>query len=226
MRKWFWIAPVLLLAGCASNIAPKLHFPSPASEQSVLAAPAETGPEVNAHPAGEMPASSVIPAGTLFWARIDTPVSTGSSTRGDRFSATLAVPVVVEGQAVLPAGTILDGHVLIAKPSGHLSGHARLMLALDSFELNGRRYPLTMTSALSESQGHEKRNLVGIGGGAGMGAAIGAIAATGPGAVAGLGMGLFAGAVGTAVTGQKQIAFPAESIVAFSLGEAVRVDRG
>ena len=74
-----------------------------------------------------------------------------------------------------------------------------------------------------ESGAHKKRNLVAIGGGSGVGAAIGAIASGGTGALIGAGAGAVAGTVGAAVTGKKEVTIPAESVVRFTLGAPVRV---
>jgi len=97
------------------------------------------------------------------------------------------------------------------------------MLVLDSFERNGHRYPVATMAAGRVSGSHKRRNLVGIGGGAGTGATIGAIAGGGVGAAIGEGAGAAAGTVEAAVTGKKQVAIPAETVVRFTLGAPVRV---
>jgi len=165
----------------------------------------------------------VIPGGTLLRVRVDEALSTRRNSRGDRFSATLIDPVVVNGQTVLAARTRLAGHVLVSSASGRLKGRARLVLALDSFERDGHRYSIATTAAARVSSSHKKRNLAAIGGGAGTGAAIGAIAGGGVGAAIGAGAGAAAGTVGAAVTGKKQVTIPAESVVRFTLGAPVRV---
>ena len=67
------------------------------------------------------------------------------------------------------------------------------------------------------TKGKGKRTGVLIGGGAGVGAAIGAIAGGGKGAAIGALAGGGAGTAGSAYTGNKEIVLPAESAVAFAL---------
>jgi hypothetical protein len=62
-----------------------------------------------------------------------------------------------------------------------------------------------------------------IGGGAGAGALIGALAGGGKGAAIGALAGGGAGTAGAAFTGNKNIVLPAESALSFKLTEAVEV---
>ena len=221
MRKWLWIAPMLVLAGCS-----KSHAPNPQATTSNTSQAASATPTPDPPPATGEPARSEgieIPSGTLLRVRVDQALSTRRNSRGDRFTATLTDSVIVNGQPVLPSGTRLAGHVLVSSPSRRLRGRARLVLALDSFERDGQRYPIATMAAARVSGSHKKRNLVAIGGGAGTGAAIGAIAGGGVGAAVGAGAGAVAGTVGAAVTGKKQVVIPAETVVRFTLGAPVRV---
>jgi hypothetical protein len=154
---------------------------------------------------------------------MDESLSTRHNRRGDRFTATLLDAVAVDGQAILPAGTRLDGHVLVATPSARLKGRARLVLALDSFDRDGRKYRIQTTVAARVSGNHKRRNVAIIGGGAATGASIGAIAGGGPGAAIGAGAGAVAGTVSAAITGKKQVTIPAETVVRFTLGAPVGV---
>ncbi|HEX3744307.1 MAG TPA: hypothetical protein VHW09_10270 [Bryobacteraceae bacterium] len=181
---------------------------------------ADPAPEpVTAEPAPAL----VIPRGTFLRVRVDETLSTRRNFRGDRFTATLIRPVMIDGAAALPSGTRLSGHVVAAKASGRLKGRAELVLVLDSFVRDGHRYSITTTTAARVSKAHKKRNLLAIGGGVAGGAAIGAIAGGGVGAAVGAGAGAAAGTVGAAITGKKQVTIPAESVVGFRLGAAVRV---
>jgi hypothetical protein len=62
-----------------------------------------------------------------------------------------------------------------------------------------------------------------IGGGAGAGAVIGALAGGGKGAAIGAAVGAGAGTAGAAFTGNKNIVLPAESAVSFNLLKPVEV---
>jgi len=186
---------------------------APAGNPAQVAAPADPAPL----------AETVIPRGTVLRVRVDEAISTRRNLRGDRFTATLIDPVVENGQAVLPSGTRLAGHVLVCAPSGRFKGRARLVLALDSLERDGRRYAISTTAASRVSGAHRRRNLIAIGGGAGVGASVGAIAGGGVGALIGAGAGSAAGTAGAAITGRKQVTIPAETVLRFTLGAPMRV---
>jgi len=171
-----------------------------------------------------MPGQSVaIPAGTVFRVRLEETLDTRRNRAGDRFTATLVRPVVENGTAIIPRGARCTGHLAESKPSGRLKGHARLILSLDSFELNGRPYAIKTTGVARQSGGHKKRNLALIGGGTGVGAAVGAIAGGPAGALIGAGAGGAAGTAGAVITGKKNVRLPVETVLAFSLRAPVSV---
>ena len=70
---------------------------------------------------------------------------------------------------------------------------------------------------------HKKRNLILIGGGAGTGASIGAIAAGGFGALVGAAAGGVAGTATAVITGKKNVSVPAETLMTFPLRSSVRL---
>jgi len=224
MRKWLWIAPMLIGLGCSKSPAPTAQASQTPAAQTQAAAPAGGVQAALPSPTDPAPpAGVVIPRGTLLRVRVDESISTRRNHSGDRFTARLTDAVVVNGESVMPSGTRLSGHVLVSKPSSRLKGRARLVLELDSFERDGRRYRIDTTAAARVSGSHKKRNFAAIGGGSGVGAAIGAIAGGGVGAVIGAGAGAAAGTVGAAITGKKQVTIPAETVVRFTLGAPVRV---
>ena len=158
-----------------------------------------------------------IPAGTLLEVRLQETLDTKRNRAGDRFTATLTRPIVLDGRTVVPRGTSFTGHVTESKASGRFKGRALMSLNLDSFELNGRRHEIRTTHVGRESGGHKKRNWFLIGGGSGVGSAIGAIAGGPAGALIGAGAGAGAGTAGAAITGKKNVRLPVETQLAFSL---------
>jgi hypothetical protein len=154
---------------------------------------------------------------------MDEAIDTERNRPGDGFTATLIEPVKIGGRVLVPAGTRFTGHVTTAQASGRLKGKAQLGLALDSFQLNGRNYPIETSSVDRLSSSHKKRNSWLIGGGAGVGAAIGAIAGGGAGALIGGGAGAGAGTAGAALTGKKEVGIAAETPLRFTLLGAVQL---
>ncbi|HEX5433211.1 MAG TPA: hypothetical protein VFY05_03150, partial [Candidatus Angelobacter sp.] len=82
------------------------------------------------------------------------------------------------------------------------------------------------TRAWSEKgKSQKKRDAVAIGGGAGLGALIGAVAGKGKGAAIGAAVGAGAGTAGAALTGQKQIVLKAETPLRFVLNQPLTLTR-
>jgi hypothetical protein len=162
-----------------------------------------------------------IPRDTAFHVALSQTLASNQSRPGDQFEATITEPLVVNGQTVIPKGTAVTGMVVDARPSGRLKGRADLQLALRSVDVNGKTYDLHTHTSDRTGGAHKKRNLALIGGGAGGGALIGAIAAGGKGALIGGPVGAGAGTAVALVTGRKDIRLPAETRLTFRLTEPV-----
>jgi len=165
----------------------------------------------------------VIPSRTAITVRLDEAIDTKRNRAGDVVHATLMHPVVVRGETVIPAGTPFIGHVTGADDSGRLTGRAYLNVKMDSFRLKGRKYNVATTTYQQVSSSHKKRNGALIGGGAGLGTILGAIAGGGKGALIGAGAGAAAGTAGAAATGKKNVTIPAETPIRFTLRSPVHI---
>jgi hypothetical protein len=168
-------------------------------------------------PAPEPAPPIAIPAGTLVRVRLEQTIDTKRNRAGDRFEATLISPIEANGNFLLPLGTTFEGHVTEAIPSGRFKGRAVLGLELDSFRLDGVDYRVVTAPATRVSGRHRKRNWILMGGGAGFGAAVGAVAGGGAGALIGASAGAGAGAVGAFFTGRKNVSLPIETPLTFRL---------
>jgi hypothetical protein len=166
-----------------------------------------------------------IAAGTVLTVTIDQSVSTKTNSTGDRFAASLAEPVTVDGTEVLPAGTKATGTVVQAAEAGRLKGGAVLALSLDGLTVHGQKYAVETALFEESSKGRGKRTAVGAGGGAAVGAIVGAIAGGGKGAAIGALAGGGAGTAGAAFTGQRDITIPAETRLHFKLTKSVSISQ-
>jgi hypothetical protein len=140
-----------------------------------------------------------IPADTVLVVQMVSSITSKTAQPGDRISACVIAPLTWNGQVIIPAGAIVEGQVTQVAQAKRISKPG--MIAVDFTELvfpNGSRTKLvgTLTSASAEerhkmdSEGRVigdggKRAVVFIGGGAGAGAAIGAISNGGKAAAIG-----------------------------------------
>lgn len=172
----------------------------------------------------QRPVEVTLPEGTAIHVRLDQSLSSASSRAGDSFTATVAEDVVADGKVAIPAGAVAHGLVVDARQSGRLAGVARLRLELAAVEVNGETYDVQTTNAFRRGGDHKKRNWALIGGGAGGGAAIGAIAGGGKGALIGGPIGAGAGLAYAALTGKKDFTLPVETSLSFKLTQPVSVE--
>jgi hypothetical protein len=155
--------------------------------------------------------------------RLNEAIDTRRNRAGDRFTASLDEPLVGGDRVDVPRGTHFYGHVTQSRPSGRFKGRAVLSMKLDSLELDGQTRDVRSATSTRASRGHKKHHWLWIGGGSGGGAAIGAIAAGGTGALIGAGAGAAAGTIGSAITGKRQVSLPAETPVTFTLQDPIDV---
>jgi hypothetical protein len=165
----------------------------------------------------------VLPAGTVLTVRTNSDISAKSSQAGTVFQAVIARSVTSHGRAAIPAGAAVTGVVVQAKQGGKIKGASDLALQLTSLHVRGASYALHTNQFVQQQKGKGERTAkIGVGGAAG-GAIIGGIAGGGKGAAIGSVLGGGAGVAGSAMTGNKELRIPAESVLSFKLTQPLRV---
>lgn len=226
----------MFLIAC-SKPAPPSEQPAPPPGQSAPgAAPGPSSPATPPAPApapAPLPAPAppppprIIPAGSSLSTRISSAIGSKSSTSGDRFNGSLVNSVRLNGNVIIPAGSAVSGVVVTAHSAGKFKGAASLAVRLVAVNVNGRSYPISSNTISQETKGKGKRTGAMVGGGAGGGALIGGLAGGGKGALIGGLVGAGAGTVGAAATGNnRDISYPAETVLAFRLAKSLNLDAG
>jgi peptidoglycan hydrolase-like protein with peptidoglycan-binding domain len=153
--------------------------------------------------------SWTVPEGTVISMRMDSNLSSKTSRVGDKFTATVTIPVYVDGKTVIPAGSVVEGRVTEVTPAKRMSRSGTIAVAFDELVFpNGSR--VRINGSLTSADPNERqrideesrvsgdignRKIVFIGGGGAIGAVLGAIAGGGKGAAVG---GILGAGAGTA----------------------------
>ena len=204
---------------------PSTELETETSDTPIPVLPAAPAPPPSKTAAAEPRATAFqVPAGFYLRIRTGSSLSTRTMKTGSHFEGWLSEPVTVGGATVLPRGARVEGLVTSASPGGRIRGRAALSLRLIAIELRGRMMPLHTSVFTRVARSTKSRDVLKIGGGAGPGAAIGAIAGGGIGAAFGALAGAGAGTGYVLATHGAAAVIPSESLLAFQLRAPLNIE--
>ncbi len=104
-----------------------------------------------------LPSVARLPEGTTLVISVDYALSSAYARARDRFTATLAEPITINGETVVPRGALLSGRVLDAKRAGPRDpGYLRI--SLETLRVDGRQVPIATSSLFVKGGAHEERS--------------------------------------------------------------------
>jgi hypothetical protein len=194
--------------------------PQPGSGNILRPDPAPVTPAATTSAAS---ATREIPAGTPIVIRMIDSVDSEVNRVGQTFQASLDEAVVAGDKSVIPRGADVVVKLVDDKQAGRLTGSAELTLDLVSIKVDGRDVDLQTQSVTQASESRTKDTAVKSGGGAALGAIIGAIAGGGRGAAIGAVTGAAAGGAVQVLTKGPKVKIPSETRLTFTLENTVRL---
>jgi hypothetical protein len=72
-----------------------------------------------------------VPAGSTLRIRLTTTLTSKTNKTGDPFTGQVVQPITVDGKEIVPAGSLIDGHVAFIKPPGRIKGKAEMRIVVD-----------------------------------------------------------------------------------------------
>ena len=170
------------------------------------------------------PDEDTLAPGTIIRASFEHALSTEDNAPGDTFTMSVVDPVKISDKTVVPIGSTIKGVVADSVRSGRVKGRAYMTLRFTDLILpNGKAYPLQVSSVSRMAPATKKRDAMMIGGGAGAGALIGAIAGGGKGAAIGALAGGGAGTGAVLATRGKETGFASGTTLSLKLTEPLKV---
>jgi hypothetical protein len=164
-----------------------------------------------------------IDSGTPLSVRLIDSVDSNRNQPGDTFRGTLDSPIYAEDRIAVPQGATVVGRIVEVKDAGRFSGRPQLALELTTLSVNNRQYPLRTNQYTQQGSSQGARTAKTVGGGAAIGALIGAIAGGGKGAAIGAAVGAAGGGGVQAARGPQSIHLGSEARLNFRLESPVSV---
>jgi hypothetical protein len=173
-------------------------------------------------PQTRVPNVVTLAAGTMLPVRIGETLSSARNQTGDSFLATLTDPLVIDGWIIAIRGARLEGRVVDSAQAGRVRGVSYLRISVIRLATaDGQNIRISTEPYVRNGPTSTGTDAAKIGGGAALGAIIGAIAGGGKGAAIGAGAGGAAGAGDVLLTRGKPAEIPVETRVSFKVQDSV-----
>jgi hypothetical protein len=191
------------------------YNPPPTDSGNAVYAPAAPPPP--------QPVTVTVPSNTVVTVRTIDAIDSATNHAGEVFKASLDAPIVVDNKVIVPTGADAYLKLINASSAGHISGRSELSLALTSVVFQGKTYNVETSDVKQSGASRGKRSAATIGGGAALGALIGAVAGGGKGAAIGAAVGGGAGTGVQVLTKGQQVKIPSETRLDFTLQQPVDI---
>jgi hypothetical protein len=200
-------------------------FPTPAHpENQVAILRPERSIEANTPPGRRQPGTVTLVAGTQLSIRLEEALSSKRNHAGDSFFASLDQPVVIDGMVIAERGARIEGQVTVAQSAGRARGSAQLSIELTRLHASDGQVVPIHTAPYAKQGGRRASALAEkVGGGAAIGAIIGAMGGGGVGAAIGAGLGGVAGGGAGVLVRGKPVALPVETLLTFRVDQPVTI---
>jgi hypothetical protein len=128
----------------SSSVSSQQHLPFHPDVQQASVSESNPAPKLAAGlPFRKASRPQVLPSGTLLTVELDRSLSAASVHAGDQFAASVAAPLVIEGETLIVRGTEVTGRIEDAQ-SRHGSGYVELTLS--AITVDGTLVPVQTSS--------------------------------------------------------------------------------
>lgn len=207
-------------SGRATNAEAMNQAPVQAPPPQDMAPKAPVAP---ARPPAPVSRTVSVTSGTSLPIRLTDSLDSATTQTGQVIHGTLTADIIADNMVAIPRGTPVVGRVVQAKDATHFAGSSLLSIELTQIALPGRPISVVTTAFSQQGKGRGKNTAMKTGGGAAIGAIIGALAGGGKGAAIGAASGGGLGAGVNAVTRGDQVKIPAETLLTFKLQSPISV---
>jgi len=176
-----------------------------------------------APPPPPQPVTVTVPANTIVTVRTIDSIDSKTNQAGQVFKASLDAPIVADDRVIVPAGADAYIKLVSASSAGRMTGRSELGLELSGIVFQGKTYNVVSSDVKQSGASRGKRTAETIGGGAALGALIGAVAGGGKGAAIGAAVGGGAGTGVQVFTKGQQVKIPSETRLDFTLQQPLEI---